>query len=91
MSGFTAWGSNKGTDLEGQGDLITGLPQDWGKQRLQPWRAQQNLACTKTQRKGAVTPQETEPKPPTSVGGSPVEMWLGKGIPQGWGTGCSSP
>ena len=29
----------------------------------------QNLACTKTQRKGAVTPQETEPD---SVGGSPV-------------------
>ena len=69
-----AWGS----DLEGQWDLITGLPQDWGKQRLQPWRAQQNFACTKTQRKGAVTLQETEPKLPASVGGSPVKMWIGR-------------
>lgn len=35
------WGSNRGTgipresDLEGQRDLITRLPQDWGKRRLQ--------------------------------------------------------
>jgi len=28
------------SDLEGQQDLITRLPQDWGKQRLQSWRAQ---------------------------------------------------
>jgi len=28
------------SDLEGQQDLITGLPEDWGKQRLQSWRAQ---------------------------------------------------
>ena len=38
----------------------------------------QNLACTKIQRKGAVTPQETEPKLPASVAGLPVEAW-------GWG------
>ena len=36
MSGFPAWGSSKGignqeSDFEGQWDLITGLPQDWGK------------------------------------------------------------
>ena len=32
----------------------------------------QNLACTKTQRKGAVTTQKTEPKLRATVGGSPV-------------------
>ena len=39
----------------------------------------QNLACTKTQRKGTVTPQETDPKPPASVGGSAVEVWVDRG------------
>jgi len=38
MSGFLAWGSGKGlgipreSHIEGQWDLITGFPQDWGKQ-----------------------------------------------------------
>ena len=45
----------------------------------------QNLVCTKTQRKGAVIPQVTEPKLPASVGGSPVEAWIGKASPQGQG------
>jgi len=45
-SGFPAWGSEKGLGIrresspEGHQDCITGLPQDWGKQGLQPWRAQ---------------------------------------------------
>ena len=45
-SGFPAWGSDKGTGnpqgsgLEGQWDLIIGLSEDWGKQRLQSWRTQ---------------------------------------------------
>ena len=30
-------------------------------------------------------PQETEPKLGTSVGGSPVEVWVGRGSPQGLG------
>ena len=34
----------------------------------------QNLSCTRTQEKGAVTPQETEPDLPASVGGSPVKI-----------------
>ena len=45
----------------------------------------QNLVRTKIQRKGAVTPQETEPKLHASVGGSPVEAWVGRGSPQAWG------
>ena len=62
ISGFPAWGSNKGTGNPLRiwpwrpEDLITRLSQDWGKQRFQSWRAQQNLAWTKTQRKRAVTP-----------------------------------
>ena len=43
-------------DFEGQWDLITRLPQDWGKQRLHSWRAQTNLVCTRTQGKGTLTP-----------------------------------
>ena len=42
----------------------------------------QNLACTKTQGKGAVTPQETEPDLPPKVGvsyGSEVQEWLALG------------
>ena len=45
-SRFLVWGPYKGTGtprvsgLEGQQDLITRLPQDWGKQRFQSWRTQ---------------------------------------------------
>ena len=51
----------------------------------------QNLACTKTQREGAVTPQETEMKLPASVGGSSVEALVGSGSSQDGGSGSSSP
>ena len=43
-------------DFEGQQDLIPWLPQDWGKQS---GRAQ-SAVCTRTQEKGAGTPQETD-------------------------------
>ena len=43
----------------------------------------QNLVHAKTQREGAVTPQETEPDLPAGVGGSPVEAWAGSDSP--WG------
>ena len=48
----------------------------------------QNLVCTKTQGKAAVTaprPPETEPDLPASVGGSPVEVWVGSSSLWGWG------
>ena len=63
-------GEGNGYPLQYSGleNLIIGLPQDWGKQRLQSWRAQ-NLVHAKTERKGAVTLQETEPKLSASVGG----------------------
>ena len=37
------------------------------------------------QEKGAVTPQETDPDLPVSVQESPVEVWVGGGLLQGWG------
>ena len=73
MSGFPAWESGKRTresDFEDQQDLITGLSQDWEKQRL--GRPKQNLARTRTQGQGAVTPQETEQDLLAGAGGSPV-------------------
>ena len=80
-------GIPRDTDLETQQDLITRLPQVCRKQRFQAWRA-----CTQTKpcvhqdseerSKAAVTPWETEPKPPPSVGGSTVEAWVSRGSPQ---------
>ena len=49
--------------LDSQQYLLIGLPEDWGKQRLKSWRAQTKFSCTKTQRRGAGSPQETESKP----------------------------
>ena len=54
-------------------------------------RHKQNLACTKTQGKGAVTPQETEPNLPASVGGFPMEVWISSGLLRDGGTSRSSP
>ena len=45
----------------------------------------QNFVCSKTQRREEVTPQETEPKLPASVGRPPVETWVGRHSPKGWG------
>ena len=42
-----------------------------GKQT--PGGHKQNLVCTMTQEKGALTPQETDPDLPVSVQGSPAE------------------
>ena len=51
----------------------------------------QNLVCTKTQRKGGVTPEEIKPHLPVIVVGSPVKVWVGSGSPWEWNTGSSSP
>ena len=42
----------------------------------------QNLACTRSQEKGAVSPQNTEPDLPVSVQESLVEAWVDSGLPQ---------
>ena len=84
-------GNTKESDLEGQWDLIIGLPLYCGKQGLQSCRAQTKSYTPQYQRKRAVTPQETEPQLPASIGGSPVEVWVGSGSTQDRGTGSSSP
>ena len=43
------------------------------------------LVCTRTQEKGAVTPQETEPDLAVSVQETPAEAWVGSGLLQGPG------
>ena len=45
----------------------------------------QNLARTRTQEKGAVTPQETDPDLSVSVQESLAEAWVSGGLLQGWG------
>ena len=45
----------------------------------------QNLACTKTQRKGAATHRRLNQNYALVLGGSPVEVWVGRGSPQGLG------
>ena len=45
-----------------------------GKQTLGGHK--QNLVCTRTQEKGEVTPQETDPDFPVSVQESQAEVWV---------------
>ena len=45
----------------------------------------QNLVCTRTQEKGAMTPQETELDLAVSVWESLEEAWVDSGLP--WGQG----
>ena len=47
--------------LGGHWDLIISLPVDWGKQRLQSWRAKTTFFFFCSYRRGEVTSQETEP------------------------------
>ena len=54
-----------------------------GKQSLGGHK--QNLVHTRTQEKGAVSSQETEPDLPVSVQESPAETWVGGGLLQGRG------
>ena len=50
----------------------------------------QDLMHTRTQEKGAVIPQETDPDLPTSVQESPAEGWVSGGLMQVGGTECRS-
>ena len=54
-----------------------------GKQTLGGHK--QNLVHTRTQEKGAGTPQGTDPDLPMGVQESLVEAWVGGGLLQGWG------
>ena len=57
------------------------LTQVWGNRLLE---GTNNLVYTRTQEKGAVTSQETDPDLPVSGQESLVEAWVGGGLLQGW-------
>ena len=44
----------------------------------------QNLVCTRTQEKGAMIPQETDPDLPVCVQESLAEAWVSGGLLQDW-------
>ena len=54
-----------------------------GKQTL--GRHKQNLECTRTQEKGAVTPQEIDPDLTVNVQESLAEVCVSSGLLQCWG------
>ena len=58
------------------------LTQDWRNRLLEG--TNRNL-CTRTQEKGAVTPQETDPDLAMSVRESPTQAYVCRGLQQGWG------
>jgi len=60
-----------------------------GKQTLGGHK--QNLVCTRTQEKGAVTPQENEPDLPVSIQEIPAEAWVNSGLLWVRGTESNSP
>ena len=53
-------------------------------------RHRQNLVHTRTQAKGEVTPQETDPDLPLSVQKSPAEAWVDSACCRVGGTECGS-
>ena len=89
ITDFPTWGSGKWTEnpqgiyFEGQWNLITELTQDWETETLGGHK--QNLMCTRTQKKGAVYPQEKEPDLPMSVQEFPAEALVDGSLPQGQG------
>ena len=62
--------------------MITELTQGWGNRLL---GHKQNFECTRIQKKGALTPQETDPDLPVSVQESLAEAWVDGGLLQDWG------
>ena len=58
------------------------LTQDW---EADTWRAQTEIVCARTQEKGVVTPQKTDPDLPVSIQESLAEVWVSSGLLQRWG------
>ena len=56
------------SDLESQWDLIIGVPQDWGYQRLQSWRAQTKYCTHQDPEKRSSDHRRLNPIPASEVG-----------------------
>ena len=86
---FPTWGSSKGT--ENPQGIWLWRPVGFDYRTSTRLRKQtlgghkQNLVSTRTQEKGAVSPQETEPDLSVSVQESPAEAWVDSGLL--WGQG----
>ena len=63
--------------------MIIEVTQDWGNRLLEGTK--KNLVHTKTQEKGAMTPQEDDPELTVSVQESLVKLWVGGGLLQDQG------
>ena len=61
--------------------MITEFTEDGGNRLLE---GTNKTLCTRTQEKGAVTPEEADLDLPVSVQESPLEAWVGGGLLQGW-------
>ena len=69
--------------LEASGIWLQNFHRTGGKQTLGGHK--QNLVCTRTQEKGAVSSQESEPDLPVSVHEYPVEAWVNSSLLLGQG------
>ena len=67
--------------MKATGILLQDFQRTRGKRNSTLGGNKQNLGCTRTQRKGPVTPQKTEPDLSGSVVGLPVESWIDSGSP----------
>ena len=84
---FPTWGSDTETENPQREFEFEGFDYrnctELGKQTIGGHK--QNLIHTRTQDKGVMTPQETEPDLPGSVRESLAEIWVDSGLPQGQG------
>ena len=84
---FPTWGTGKGAETPPENLTLKAVRFDYrtytrlGKQTLGGHR--QNLVHIRTQEKGAMTPQETDPDLPVSVQESLEEAWVSSGLLQG--------
>ena len=81
MSGSLVWGSGTGRrnpprtfGFENQGGLITGTPQDWGKQKCHSWSVHTRSRVHQDPGEKAVTAEEPVPDLPAGLGGSPGKV-----------------
>ena len=68
--------------LEGQWDLIRGLPEYWGKQTPVLEGTNKILHAPRPRGEEPWPHRKPKSKLPASVGGSPVEAWVSRGSPQ---------